>query len=71
MTSCPDARRKKICNRSNLMVVRVANFSATPQVGDLSFKHQLKVPGQGADEYINPVVRFFKTGIGIMHVAEI
>ncbi|WP_319574826.1 hypothetical protein [uncultured Desulfobacter sp.] len=39
MKSCPDARRRKICNRSNLMVVRIANFSATPQVGDFSSKH--------------------------------
>ena len=39
MKSCPDARRKKNCNRSNLMVVRIAIFFATPQMGDFSFKH--------------------------------
>ncbi len=39
--SYPDARRRKICNRSNLMVVRIENFSATPQVGDFAFKHYL------------------------------
>jgi hypothetical protein len=37
----PDARRRNICNRSNLMVVRIANIPATPQMGDFSFKHYL------------------------------
>jgi hypothetical protein len=30
--SCPDARRRKICHRSTLVVVRVATFFAMPQM---------------------------------------
>jgi hypothetical protein len=37
--SCPDARRRRICNRSILKYVRIVNSSATRQMGDFSFKH--------------------------------
>ncbi len=39
MNSFPDARRRKICNRSILEYVRIANFFATPQMGDCSSNH--------------------------------
>ena len=49
MKSCPDARRRNICNRSNLKGCEDCKFSCNAAGGNFAFKH-LRGPSVLADQ---------------------